>query len=723
MTNYAVSGGEPTTLYASMTASASDTTLEVPSGAPVSTWPTTYPFTVLLDYGDASFEAAAVTGPYTGSGPYTYPCIRAIDGTGLSAHSSGATVVPGTTAQDIGSPSSGGPPSPSNLPWLVVDDSGDYPIIRQGANGPAYRTTGYDCYVCYLPEGSSMTTEELDQLFARLRPGSLIRTLAYAPDPSYVTWANALANLATTVAIGKKYGHRFIFMLSTWDDGNEYYHYGAEQTSSWVTSPTTGYAATSGTYSGTYSFKNWVLGVVGQFAAEPSVSIYDLCNEPLDSGANYTSWATYCSTVSGWVKGVAPGALCYLGTYDWSGIAANGSEYSTIVSSMDLIGEHDYAQTGYSQIDDGVGPMSIIATKPGICDEYGFWAKSHYGTYSDPDLDSAFGLPAVTWEAQARFTEHYLESVFANPAIFAALYWSLKDIDSNYSPYGSPYNYIGGGQYDPINQARTHDVIKNFKIPESNFTVTTLPDMVTWVTPAQCLRYPDGSTVSSSQSSGLQQTIYDRYGRNQLTCPTSGSAPVVRHRQVTIRGRDWPSFQFSGSQYFAPGTTWEDAGTATYFMVIYPTALPGSGDYAYLISPATNVAAAAVRITSSGTVELTKYNGVSSDTVVATTTAALVTNAANLLMVQYVSGTSYRIDVNTANYPAGSSPTSGGATLVGSSATTYTATGYWFGDAAAGGANGFTGQLLEIMKFKLAANEAQISTATAYFQRKYQMQF
>lgn len=657
-------------------------------------------------------EVFLVTSCPGGTGSQSWTVTRGADGTTPVTHKSGFTVqqvVAGDSLRNFGR-------DPSRS-WLTVDDSGDYPLIRQGTGGPIWRTTGYDCYVCYLPEGSNMTTEELDTLFARLRPGSLIRTLAYAPNPADTTWAAALANLATVVALGKQYSHRFVLMLSTWADGNEYYNGGGSKTSAWVTSPSTGYNST-----GANNFKSWVQGVVTQFANEPAVAIYDLCNEPLDSGANSAAWATYCSTVSGWVKAIAPNALCYLGTYDWGGIAATASEYQTIVASMDLVNEHDYAQVGYSQIDDGIGPMSVVTTKPGFCDEYAFWAKGHYGTYSDPDLDSAFGLPAITWEAQARMTEQYLESVFANPAIFAAMYWSLKDIDANYSPYGSPYNYIGGGQYDPINQARTHDVIKYFDIPDSQFTVTTLPDMLSWVTPAQCLRYPDGSTISSSQSSALQQTIYDRFERNQLPCPATGSSPVVRHRQVTIRNRDWPSFQFSGSQYFEPGTNWEDSGSATYFMVIYPTALPSSGNYAYLVSPATNVGAAAVRITSSGTVELTKYSNVTGDTVVATTTAELVTGAANLLMVQYVSGTSYRIDVNTANYPAGSSPTSGGATLVGSSATTYTATGYWFGNAAAGGSNGFTGQLLEVIKYAAAASEAQIATVNAYMQRKYGLQ-
>jgi len=717
MANNAVSGGLPTTLYANMADSSTSTSLEVPSGAPVSTWPTVYPFTVLLDYGDSSFEAVAVTGPYTGSGPYTYPCIRAIDGTELNAHSAGASVVPGVTRQDYGSPSAGGQPSPSNVAWLVTDDTGQYPVIREGTGGPAFRTTGYNIYVNYPPEGSSQTTQETEALFARLRPRSLIRTVAYAPNPADTTWATALASLATTVAAGKKYGHRFVFIVSTWADGNELYNDGGTKTSAWVTSPSTGYNST-----GTNNFKSWLTGLVTQFAAESSVAIYDLMNEPVDNGTNYEAWATYCSTVSGWIKAIAPGALCYLGAYDISGIAATNEEYSTIVASLDLVNEHDYAQYGFSQLDDGVGPMSVVTTKPGFCDEYGFWAKGHYGTYSDPDLDPAFGLPAMTYEAQARMVEQYLESVFANPGIFAAMYWSLQDIDANNSPYPEAAPYIGGGQYEPVNQSRTHDVIKFLGIPEPWFTLNTITGLQSWVTSAQCLRYPDGATISSSQSSALQQYIFDKYQRAQLPCPATGNAPVARHRTVTIRGRDWPSYEFSGTAYFEPGYNWEDAGSGAFWFVIYPTALPSSGNYAYLLSPSTNTTASAVRFTSSGTVELTKYDNVTSDTVVATTSAAVSANVPALVMVTYTSGASYRVDVNTANYPTGSSPTSGSATLYGTTATTFTESAKWFG-AAATGSSGFVGQLLEALFSPILATEAQIATVNAYLTRKYGLQF
>lgn len=80
-----------------------------PQVASIQGLPTSYPFTVLIDWGLPAQEAISVTSAPTGTGPYTLPCTRGIDnstgGTGGTAHLSGAVVVHGVTAQDFTQPS------------------------------------------------------------------------------------------------------------------------------------------------------------------------------------------------------------------------------------------------------------------------------------------------------------------------------------------------------------------------------------------------------------------------------------------------------------------------------------------------------------------------------------------------------------------------------------------------------------------------------------------
>jgi hypothetical protein len=723
MSNNAVSAGLPTTLYASLSSAAAGSygSFEVPSGAPVSTWPTVYPFTVTIDWGNSSFEAVAVTGPYTGTGPYTYPCIRGFDGTSAVAHTApAATVVPGISGQDTGSAAvpMPGPPSSHNIPWLVVDDTGAAPVIRLGAGGPAWRTTGYNFWIAHPSEGATITTGQIDELFARLRPGSLLRVWAYPTNPSTMTWATLAASyLDVVVAAAKKYGHRCIFTLTTWADGSEYLNTSGftditgttgegVKTVAWITSQQYLHSVF-----GANSLQDWVTFLVQRYAAEPTVCIYDLMNEPNDGTAtNVTAWATYCSTVSGWIKAIAPGALVYIASADAFALVDSVAHYETVIASMDLSGEHDYATSGFSWL--GLASYQGVINKPMLSDEYGHWAKGHYGAYTDTDLDDN-GLPAMTWEAQARMTEIFLESVFRNPSCFAALAWDLEQLDADNAPYSA---YAGLGIYTPLNQSRTHKVIKDFPVTDHPaFTINTVASMVSWINGAQALRYPDGQNIWSG-ANALQQVIYDLVALGEYTGPgTQALGPVARHRSVLIRNQDWPTLQFTGSatsNYFSPAT-WNDTGTATFFFVIYPTALPtGSGNttFGYLVAPSTNVAAAAVRITSTGAVTLEEYSAATGGSVAVTSTATLTANQPALVMAQYVSGSSYRVDVNTV------------IANTGGTARTYTNTGAFVFGAAADTTNGFTGHLLEAIKYTAALSEAQISTVNAYLTRKYGLQ-
>jgi hypothetical protein len=601
-----------------------------------------------------------------------------------------------------------GPPGESGVvetPWLVVDTSGDFPAVREGANGPVYRSAGWNIFAYYPAEGATFSIETARELFAQSPAGTLFRVWAFASDPSFYTWTTSITALQALVAAGKEYGHRFIFTLSTWGDVTEQYNQTGQpditsntKTVAWITSQQYLHSVY-----GANSLQDWVTLVVTTFADEPAVSIYDIMNEPVDTGTTHvTAWATYCSTVSGWIKAIAPNALVYMGTgslgnfMGWSGI----SSFATALASMDLINFHDYSTAGFSPLFlyDGIN-------KPQILDEYGVWAKGHYGAYGDSDVDPN-GLPAMSWGNQARFYDLYLRRVFSSERTFAALAWSLTQQDSNGGPYAA---YSGTGQFEPINQAPARKVIREIPVDDHPYftpqTIGGYSSIMSWINSIQAYRYPDGSVIYSGANS-LQQQVIDLASAGSLTGPsTSGTGPVARHSQVSIAGQRWPSLQFSGGQYFSGGSQWQDAGSATWFMLVCPTALPSSGSFAYLIAPTSNVAGAAVRINSSGQVQLEAFSGDSGGTVVATSTQVLKVGVPSLIMVNWHSGTSYRIDVDS-------------VVDAGSSAQTYTACGKQFGAGYDAG-SGFNGHLMELIGYNFALSEAQISTVNAHLESVY----
>ena len=92
---YYTSTALPTILSAALGASGNPVVPSLPG-----TWPTSYPFPVLIDWGLPSQEAILVTSAPTGSGPLTLPCTRGQDGTTAQSHAAGAVVVHGTTSYE-----------------------------------------------------------------------------------------------------------------------------------------------------------------------------------------------------------------------------------------------------------------------------------------------------------------------------------------------------------------------------------------------------------------------------------------------------------------------------------------------------------------------------------------------------------------------------------------------------------------------------------------------
>lgn len=87
---------QATTLSSSASSSGNISVTSMPG-----TWPSSYPFRILVDWGLSTMEAIDVTG-VSGSGPYTLTCTRGVDGTTAQSHSSGAMVAHGFSGQDFG---------------------------------------------------------------------------------------------------------------------------------------------------------------------------------------------------------------------------------------------------------------------------------------------------------------------------------------------------------------------------------------------------------------------------------------------------------------------------------------------------------------------------------------------------------------------------------------------------------------------------------------------
>lgn len=100
---YYSSAAQPGTLAASMTAS--QTTLQITASPASLGWPTSYPYTLLLDWGTSKNEVVTITQAATGTGPYTFANVtRGADGTTGVTHTAPQNVYHGTSAQDDAEP-------------------------------------------------------------------------------------------------------------------------------------------------------------------------------------------------------------------------------------------------------------------------------------------------------------------------------------------------------------------------------------------------------------------------------------------------------------------------------------------------------------------------------------------------------------------------------------------------------------------------------------------
>src|SRR5580700_1274311 len=123
-----------------------------PSVNSIAGLPSIYPYTMLIDWGLVNQEAISVTSAPTGTGPWTLPCTRGIDGStggaGGVSHVSGAVIVHGVSEQDFAQPAAYLAGS-AGFPWqfnvVAYGAKGDGQIVTDGAMSSSSSTTTLTC--------------------------------------------------------------------------------------------------------------------------------------------------------------------------------------------------------------------------------------------------------------------------------------------------------------------------------------------------------------------------------------------------------------------------------------------------------------------------------------------------------------------------------------------------------------------------------------------------
>lgn len=576
--------------------------------------------------------------------------------------------------------------TPNRVPWLTVD--GIY--IREGVGGPVYRTVGYNCYVMKAAGGTAaqtMNAAQRDAFFAGLRPNSLTRVWAYAPVGGTFTWAQVLAELDAIVASAKACGQRLIFALTGMGVAANDAFGGKDAT--WFTNHTWRTSV-----SGSTSLQAWTTTVVSRYKDEPTVSVWDIINEPLDTGAAFTAdLVLYAQEVAGYVRAANPNALVYAGAMYPSAVGGV-SAYQQFFAGLDFCSYHNYDATGYVSASSQAISVPVGMGKPILIDEFGVWAKFIYGTSSDTDKDTN-GLPAVNFRAQERLVQGFLDAALAVPNVFGALIWSYMDSDASW--------YTGLGVYEPVNQSATHRVLRTHPLGEyGGMTSTKIATLTTWIDSRFTLRYPPGTQIGGPNTGATAlNLIYDRVSANYRQGTQTAAPSAAQDNTI-----GYPTLLFAGAQSFAT-TANTGAGAHSLFAVVSPTALPTSGAFSYLVAPSSASAGFAVRLTSAGVVQLVNY-AAGTPTVIGTGTTVLATTGKlYLLEVRWdAAGGGWRIRVN------------GNADANGTTAATLASDVMVVG-AAPGQTAGFVGHILELMKFSSSVGAADQNRLYAYFQRKY----
>jgi hypothetical protein len=577
------------------------------------------------------------------------------------------------------------------LPWLVVNGT----KVFEGAGGRQYRTTGWNNYVMKVAGGTTaqtMNATQRENFFAGLRPNSLVRVWFFAPVPPSYTWAQVLTELDAIVASAKKYGHRLIASLTGQAQAaNDAF---GGKTAAWYQARNWRTAV-----SGATSLEAWTKTVVARYANEPTVAIYDLCNEPNDTGGVFTADLTlYAQEMSGYVKGIAPNALTYMGV-QYVSILGGQTQYQTVFANLDFCSSHFYDTTGHFTSKAGVVLAARALGKPLLIDEFGVWAKPFYGTPNDTDKDPN-GLAAVDYEAQGRLTTTTMDAAFELPEVFGALLWSAMDSDATWIDTA--------GRFEPPNRAPASFAIRDARLnlPAGQLQ-DTVSSMQAWVDSVQGWRYAPGTLIGGPNSGvTIPNVIYDRGMNTNYRQATQANAPAAG--RLTIGTTRYGTLQFTGASRYFHNLILTGPGTAhTLYAVVSPTAWPAAGAYGYILATNSTTAGFAVRINSAGLVELVLHGA--TPVVIGTSTIPLAVGRLWLVEVRWdAAGGTWRIRTN------------GSADATGNSVRTL-ASDIGLVGAEAAGTNGFTGHMLDLIKTGTSATPADQARFYAYFNSRYQL--
>jgi hypothetical protein len=574
---------------------------------------------------------------------------RSRPGDGLSACSDAVApmIWDGLQWAALGSPS-----------WLVRIQG----AIYAGRSGPRLHTTGYNCYVMRSGGGTpaqTMTAAQRETFMSSLRPGSILRVWAFSPMADTYSDQAVFAEQDAIVADAKRFGHRLIFTLADWsgqaNDGT-----GAKD-ATWLAADL---------YAGAYVA--WVNKIVSRYAAEPTVAIWDLLNEP-EARTFTIDLLRFVERMGALVKKIAPNALVMLGFNNPTISTGTIADYKTICASpyIDFCSYHDYSEIcSVGTSFPAILSVARALAKPILIDELGIFA----GPTWDTSGMSPAGFTAVSPEAQAAIVSEKLSQYATFPEVVACVIWSGMESGVSYPAYEPP----------PGSPARA--VVRDINPTKPGFNTETVKALEGWFGATDTWRSAEGGTARI-------------YKHGAASGSYSNTALVSRH---SVRnGR--PAWECGSSQRL-----WTDlhagAPTQTWFAVVQPTSLTADREH-YLIG-ADNQGGLGAYV--DGTTAKIKMC-VAGRGIIGSSASALVVNKAIVVEFHYTAGTgAWSIWLNGVRNASGSKviPMAASNTII---AAKYS----W----QSGGE--FKGYIFEMLKYSADLTASDAGKVSSYLRSQY----